>query len=108
MLPDRLKQIITTKHEEIARLLPRAQHLRAAALQRDDFRGFSAALQQGPGGSQVATGIGIGAFAPPGPLTALASQALQPAGGSQPHNNMQPYLTVTFCIALQGVFPPRS
>ena len=66
------------------------------------------ALQQGPGGSQVATGIGIGAFAPPGPLTALASQALQPAGGSQPHNNMQPYLTVTFCIALQGVFPPRS
>lgn len=30
------------------------------------------------------------------------------AGGSQPHNNLQPYLTVTFIIALQGVFPPRS
>lgn len=29
-------------------------------------------------------------------------------GGDQPHNNMQPYLTVNFCIALQGVFPPRS
>jgi microcystin-dependent protein len=30
------------------------------------------------------------------------------AGGSQPHNNRQPYLTLNFCIALQGVFPPRN
>ena len=29
-------------------------------------------------------------------------------GGSLPHNNMMPYLTLNFCIALQGVFPPRS
>ena len=29
-------------------------------------------------------------------------------GGSFPHNNMQPYLTLNFCIALQGVYPPRS
>lgn len=29
-------------------------------------------------------------------------------GGSQPHNNMQPYLSFLFCIALQGVFPPRT
>lgn len=28
-------------------------------------------------------------------------------GGSLPHNNMQPYLTVNFCIAMQGIFPPR-
>lgn len=28
-------------------------------------------------------------------------------GGSQPHNNMSPYLTLNFCIALQGVFPQR-
>ncbi len=33
---------------------------------------------------------------------------LAPAGGDQPHNNMQPYLTLSFCIALQGVFPPRT
>jgi microcystin-dependent protein len=39
--------------------------------------------------------------------TQLAPQALTPAGGSLPHNNMQPYLTLNFCIALQGVFPPR-
>ena len=29
------------------------------------------------------------------------------AGGSQPHSNLQPYLTLCYCIALQGVFPPR-
>jgi microcystin-dependent protein len=33
---------------------------------------------------------------------------LLPAGGSQPHNNLMPYLTLNFCIALQGVYPPRS
>jgi len=38
----------------------------------------------------------------------LAPQALAPAGGSTPHNNMQPYLTVNFCIALQGTYPPRT
>ena len=30
------------------------------------------------------------------------------AGSNFPHNNMQPYLTLNFCIAMQGVFPPRS
>ncbi|HVK27140.1 MAG TPA: tail fiber protein [Nocardioides sp.] len=40
--------------------------------------------------------------------TTLSPAALAPAGGSAPHNNMQPYLTLHFCIALQGVFPPRS
>ena len=41
-------------------------------------------------------------------LTQFAPQALAPAGGSLPHNNMMPYLTLNFCIALQGVFPPRT
>ena len=40
--------------------------------------------------------------------TYMSAQALAPAGGSFPHNNMQPYLTLSFCIALQGVFPPRT
>jgi len=31
-----------------------------------------------------------------------------PTGGGQPHNNMQPYLSLNFIIALQGIFPPRS
>jgi microcystin-dependent protein len=42
------------------------------------------------------------------PTVAMAPEAAGPAGGDQPHNNMQPYLTFNFCIALQGVFPPRS
>ncbi len=41
-------------------------------------------------------------------LVSMSPSALAPAGGDQPHNNMQPYLTLNFCIALQGVFPPRT
>jgi microcystin-dependent protein len=67
------------------------------------------------GGSREAVGqlfaAGIGGIVPyaaPGALTQLSPNALTPAGGDQPHNNMQPYLTFYFCIALQGVFPPRT
>jgi microcystin-dependent protein len=42
------------------------------------------------------------------PNTTLAPQALGMAGGSQPHENMQPYQTVLFIIALQGIFPSRN
>lgn len=41
-------------------------------------------------------------------LVPMSGSAIAPAGGDQPHNNMQPYLTFYFCIALQGVFPPRT
>jgi microcystin-dependent protein len=41
-------------------------------------------------------------------LVPMAPEALSPAGGDQPHNNMMPFLTFYFNIALQGVFPPRS
>lgn len=41
-------------------------------------------------------------------LVTMSPEALAVAGGSLPHNNMQPYLTLYFCIALQGVFPPRG
>jgi microcystin-dependent protein len=58
-------------------------------------------------------GKSAGAFAyvpgsPAPPLTQMNPQMLSPSGGDQPHNNMQPYLTLNFCIALQGVFPPRN
>lgn len=36
------------------------------------------------------------------------SIAINPAGGSQPHNNLSPYLAMTWCIAVQGVFPSRN
>ena len=38
----------------------------------------------------------------------MAADAYAFFGGSQPHNNMPPYLTLTFIIALQGIFPPRT
>lgn len=40
-------------------------------------------------------------------MTQMSSQALAPAGGDLPHNNMQPFLTMNFCMAMQGVFPSR-
>jgi len=41
------------------------------------------------------------------PISQMSFQALPPAGGGLPHNNMQPYLTLNYCIALQGIFPQR-
>ena len=63
---------------------------------------------QTPQASYPAGGVGIRQYALASALTSLSDNALAPAGGNQPHNNMQPYLTVYFNIALQGVFPPRG
>jgi len=46
--------------------------------------------------------------APGGPTVPMLASALSPSGGDQPHNNMMPYLTFYFNIALQGVYPPRT
>jgi microcystin-dependent protein len=63
---------------------------------------------QGPTANKFAGGVGgIAMYATPGALEQLAVSALSPAGGSLPHNNMMPYLTLYFNIALQGVFPAR-
>jgi len=61
-----------------------------------------------PTNEKVATGIGVGMYAAPGTVVSMSPNALAPAGGDQPHNNLQPYLTFYFNIALQGVFPPRG
>jgi microcystin-dependent protein len=66
------------------------------------------AIETSPGDQEFATGIGIGMYAAPGAIVQLSPSALAPAGGDQPHNNMMPYLTCYFNIALQGVFPPRT
>lgn len=77
--------------------------------------GLRSASAQDPGNLQVgapnrtfaASGNGT-AYNTAASLVNLAPEALAPAGGDQPHNNLQPYLTFYFCIALQGVFPPRG
>jgi microcystin-dependent protein len=61
-----------------------------------------------PSGQLPAGGIGIGQYATPTAVTGLSPKAVSPAGSGSPHNNLMPYLTLNFCIALQGVFPPRT
>lgn len=39
---------------------------------------------------------------------AMSNQAIGQAGGSQPHNNLPPYLALNYCICLYGAYPPRS
>jgi microcystin-dependent protein len=61
-----------------------------------------------PPGQFPATGTGgILMYQNPGAIVQLNPNTVTPAGGDAPHNNLQPYLTFYFCIALQGVFPPR-
>ena len=53
------------------------------------------------------TGAAIGSIysTNPSPLVTLNAGSVAPTGGSQAHLNMQPFLTLSFCIALQGIFP---
>jgi microcystin-dependent protein len=60
-----------------------------------------------PARALARTNRGFG-YVASGALVSMSDQAIAPAGGDQPHNNLQPYLTFYFNIALQGVFPPRT
>ncbi|MFQ6171952.1 phage tail protein [Oryzobacter sp. R7] len=53
----------------------------------------------------LAASTGSAAYSPPGAPVTMAPNALGNVGGSQAHENRQPFLTVSFCIALQGIFP---
>lgn len=48
------------------------------------------------------------AYGPSSATVPMSPMAISVSGGSQPHNNMPPYLTLNFVIALQGIFPPRT
>jgi microcystin-dependent protein len=61
-----------------------------------------------PNNQLVASGVGVNMYTTSLNATTLNPSAVAPAGGDQPHNNLQPYLTLNFNIALQGVFPPRG
>ncbi|MFC6663457.1 phage tail protein [Deinococcus multiflagellatus] len=55
----------------------------------------------------LARSVNYNAYGPGTPTVTLGAQSVGAAGGSQPHNNLPPYLAVTFIIALQGIFPQR-
>jgi microcystin-dependent protein len=61
----------------------------------------------GPTTSLARSAGGYAYLAAPANLVPMAPEAIQPQGGDQPHNNMMPYLTVYFCVALQGIYPSR-
>jgi microcystin-dependent protein len=58
-----------------------------------------------PRNNVLASAVGNLYFPPPASLTPMNAQSILPVGGSQPHENMQPYLCVSFIISLFGIFP---
>ena len=66
----------------------------------------SDANQPNPSGALLAGANN--AYAPPSSLTTLTPGTVNNTGGSQPHENRHPFLTLSWCIALQGIFPSRN
>jgi microcystin-dependent protein len=71
--------------------------------------GFNASNNDPTAGVFSKAASGLNAYNPASqPLAMMGFQAIGPTGSTFPHNNMQPFLTLNFCIALQGIFPPRG
>ncbi len=60
-----------------------------------------------PGGNVWAAQSATGVYANQPPTAPMAAGAASPVGGSQPHDNMIPYLPINFIISLYGIFPPH-
>lgn len=81
--------------------LPQHQHVLNATT--------ATATSGAPNTSRVlAQATGANMYAPAGNPVAMAANAVGNIGGSQAHLNMQPFLVLTFCIALQGIFPSAT
>ncbi|MGQ0587951.1 MAG: phage tail protein [Sphingosinicella sp.] len=61
--------------------------------------------QNSPAGEVLASGSSVLIYRPQAPSQPLAAQTISPTGGSQPHDNMVPYLCINFIISLFGIFP---
>ncbi|SHL69797.1 phage tail protein [Flavobacterium chilense] len=61
-----------------------------------------------PSNTSLGRGNPVKVYLNSNPTTNMGLNAIAPTGGNLPHNNMMPYMTMNFCIALQGVFPPRT
>ncbi|PLY01014.1 MAG: phage tail protein [Desulfuromonas sp.] len=60
------------------------------------------------GSTALARSVGGNSYAPAANLVPMADGVLAPSGSSQAHNNMQPFLTLNYIIALQGLYPSRG
>lgn len=86
-------------------LLPQEMPSHSHAL----MAGITPASTSPAGALMAPTASGGGnVYRAPGAAASMAASAIGTAGGNQAHENRQPYLALTFCIALQGIFPPRS
>jgi microcystin-dependent protein len=65
-------------------------------------------VASGPSGRMLSQSSGANLFGTASNFQAMASNSIANVGGSQAHINMQPFLTLSFCIALQGIFPSPS
>jgi microcystin-dependent protein len=75
------------------------------------FFGTSAAANsKTPGGNTLTTDsvAGDNFYGPDTKPFAINPQSISQMGGNQPHNNLQPFLVLNYCIALQGIFPSRN
>lgn len=68
----------------------------------------AAATEAAPSAARMLAVPTAPAYGTAADLLPLADAALEPAGGGQPHENRQPYLALTFLIALQGIYPARN
>lgn len=66
------------------------------------------ATASAPDGTVVIANSPSNAYASPGTLVSMANNLVSNVGGSQPHENRQPYLVLNFIIALQGIFPSQN
>jgi microcystin-dependent protein len=66
------------------------------------------ATQTSPGGNVPGAPNGVNLYGTGTAQQLMSPNMLVPSGNGGPHNNMMPTLTLNFCIALQGVFPPRG
>ena len=72
-----------------------------------DGGGTSNSPSNGVWGQATVGRVAANLYSTAAPNTMMGTRTTQITGGTQPHNNMQPYLGLTFIIALQGVFPQR-
>jgi microcystin-dependent protein len=80
--------------------LPQHVHAARATTAQADQNSNSAAPSRMPAQSNFSS-----LYGPAAGLQAMAGNALGSAGGSQAHLNLEPFLVLNFCIALQGIFP---
>jgi microcystin-dependent protein len=77
-------------------------HSHAVVVSADGATGGS------PTGAVLAAPPGVAPYFAAAPDANLNAQSIQPAGGSQPHDNMMPFLVVSFIISLFGIFPTSN